>query len=737
MTAITYRTEARVSVLRGPGSCGKTTELVRRALEAARACAEGDDAGRGVLVLAPSRTAADELGARLRARAGEGVAVVDLATAEGLAGAGAGERHGARVTVTTPRALALRVLDAPEAFAATGRRARLMTDVEGTFLLEDLLVTGKRPHRLREMLKFLERGWTELREGEDGWLVTGEEEGLQALVKDRLGLLQSLHPAEVGAACVRYLAGDADALARWGFGRVFVDDMRSMCRASQVLACMVAREGLTVTWDPDAALRGEDPYPYARGLGELLAANDGCEVVDLRVSHASAAVRGVLENLLTAPFMRDAPSVEYVRDASPRDDVPADATALPRTSSVARHVVASESDGGLVVPEAPAAGEGGRAEGQGAPAGPEVLVAPALDDEMAQVTDAVRAAMTSGAGAATLDDAARSVFVAVPGDAWALRVGRALDEAGIANSVVLARQPIGGDVRDLDRCRSARAAELLELVADEEDALAWRCWCGFGDHLTRSAAFADLAHAAADSGAGLVAELRALAGRQGAGERLAADAAQVARLAWRGQAAVERCRDLRGADLLRAVAREALAVGAPAAGAAAPDADPARDLDLDAAELAATLERLLGGVSPDEDATALAARLRDAVTCPRFAAGGVRVGGLDALIGQTPDTLVFAGMANGLIPPRAMFDLTEAMADEQDRMREQLVRRLYAACSAARTRIVCSTFAQASVEQSERLRLDTTRVRLARTGRVCDVSRSVCVDYMSGAQAIR
>ena len=50
----------------------------------------------------------------------------------------------------------------------------------------------------------------------------------------------------------------------------------------------------------------------------------------------------------------------------------------------------------------------------------------------------------------------------------------------------------------------------LNLVADPNDATAWRCWCGFGDHLLNSAAFASLrkqglslaeALAAVDSGA--------------------------------------------------------------------------------------------------------------------------------------------------------------------------------------------------------------------------------------------
>ncbi|MEI3548844.1 MAG: hypothetical protein V8Q09_11215 [Adlercreutzia sp.] len=49
-----------------------------------------------------------------------------------------------------------------------------------------------------------------------------------------------------------------------------------------------------------------------------------------------------------------------------------------------------------------------------------------------------------------------------------------------------------GDYRDLARCAPARLLTALALAADPSDALAWRCWCGFGDYLANSAAFADL-----------------------------------------------------------------------------------------------------------------------------------------------------------------------------------------------------------------------------------------------------
>ena len=75
------------------------------------------------------------------------------------------------VTVTTPRALALDVLSDAEAMRWSGREPRLLTAYEELFLLEDMKACGLRPKRLREMLKFFYRSWTELADDDPNWLV--------------------------------------------------------------------------------------------------------------------------------------------------------------------------------------------------------------------------------------------------------------------------------------------------------------------------------------------------------------------------------------------------------------------------------------------------------------------------------------------------------------------------------------------------------------------------------------
>ena len=87
------------------------------------------------------------------------------------------ERAGvAGVVPTTPMALA------QEGLAGAGvPRAHRLASFEETFFLEDMRVTGMAPRRLREMLKFFYRNWTEL--------AGGAEDDVNALEGIRAGKL--------------------------------------------------------------------------------------------------------------------------------------------------------------------------------------------------------------------------------------------------------------------------------------------------------------------------------------------------------------------------------------------------------------------------------------------------------------------------------------------------------------------------------------------------------------------
>ncbi|MEI3548843.1 MAG: hypothetical protein V8Q09_11210 [Adlercreutzia sp.] len=114
----------------------------------------------------------------------------------------------ARATVTTPRAVALELLGTEEGRAFSGRAGRLVTPVEMGFIMEDMKTCGLKNRRLKEMLKFFYRNWTELAEDADGqgdWLLAGEETEVHSLLKDILDFTGGILEPEVAAMAVRYL----------------------------------------------------------------------------------------------------------------------------------------------------------------------------------------------------------------------------------------------------------------------------------------------------------------------------------------------------------------------------------------------------------------------------------------------------------------------------------------------------------------------------------------------------
>ena len=153
-------------LIEGGVGCGKTAALITRVATLLEDGAAPED----MLVLTATPDAARVLAARL-------IEVV-------------GERGGA-VEVTCTRDVALGMLASEEGRAFSGRAGRLVTPVELGFIMEDMKVSGLKQRRLREMLKFFYRNWTELAGGaddDDRWLIPGEEADTHALLKDVLRL---------------------------------------------------------------------------------------------------------------------------------------------------------------------------------------------------------------------------------------------------------------------------------------------------------------------------------------------------------------------------------------------------------------------------------------------------------------------------------------------------------------------------------------------------------------------
>lgn len=618
---------AATRIVGGVGT-GKTQELINRAVEALTQGAKAAD----VLVLCATPQAALAFKARLDAAA----EAADVSAAD--------------VAVTTPRALALDVMGDAEAVRWSGREPRLLTDYEKLFLLEDMKVSGLRPKRLREMLKFFYRSWTELADDDENWLLAGEESNIHELVKANLALTRSILEPELGNLAVNYLRSHAGARDAHAFAHVFVDDYQRISKASQLLAGLVARESLTVAGDRVACVEVYDSYPYAAGLDEFMDAHAGAADVELTECRTCAAGAQAAAKLLADPAVE---SVAF----QPADNAAAGAT--------------------------------------------EVLDFPEPENEFVGVAKRVADAVAEGVSPA-------DVVVAVPNGIWARNITKALLAAKVPAHILTDRQPMRGDIRDNARCVPAHVLTALDLVANPENALAWRCWCGYNDWLANSSAIANLRTYAGEHNEGLVAALRdVLGGAQavGTGEiDHVVGAKRVADAHAAGLFVIEAAAGLEGSALLDKLAE--LVTGE--AGATAP-----------------AVVRSLCLASENNSAAAMAARFRARLLAPTIdAADAVQVVPYDQVAGLSPKMLVVAGFVAGFIPCREYYDSAEMPLDKQEREHEKDVRRVYALAGKASQKLVVSRFGMTDLETAGRLKLHIGRIRLQNGTRMCIIPPS-------------
>lgn len=628
------------ALIEGGVGCGKTAALIARVATFLEDGAAPED----MLVLAATPDAARVLGARLTEAAGE---------------------RGAAIEVTCAREVALGLLASEEGRAFSGRAGRLVTPLELGFIMEDMKTSGLKQRRLREMLKFFYRNWTELAGGaddDDRWLIPGEEADTHALLKDVLRFTGGILEPEAAAMAVRFLLACPEVLASAQRTHVLVDDYQMHSRASQHLANLLARDSVTVAADPTAVVEVFDSYPYGEGIGEFTQANEGCKRVVLSESRACASAARAANHLRTSLDAGAAPSDTETEGAS--------FTALEAADPAA---------------------------------------------EMAAVADAVQVALEAGTNPS-------SIYILAFHPAWERRIARALEARGIAAALPIRGRVAAGDYRDLDRCAPARLLTALALVADPTDALAWRAWCGFGDYLANSAAFADMRAEGETQGKGLVAMLEKVAvaapeeGFPGTGIGRILDAYRA------GRALVERLQGLEGNELIGALA----------------DA-----LDLSAEErertvqLASALTAPEPGVNAPSDARAMIARARQRMNAPVFETteGHVLIGDSAHLTGLTPATLVLCGFVNGFFPTRDFFDATVTTPDKQKLVRATDTRRLYAAAGKATQRLAASWFTSIGLVEAETLKLEIGRVKLRRGERIAVTAPSIYLaDIDPGAE---
>ena len=480
---------------------------------------------------------------------------------------------------------------------------------------------------------------------------------MHTLLKDNLALTRSIVEPEAGNLAVNYLRGHAGAVAAHSFAHVLVDDYQRISKASQLLAGLMATETLTIAGDRTACVQVYDSYPYAAGLDEFMDAHEGAEDIELSACHACAAGASGAAKLLADPAMQ----------------------------SIAFHAAEDIVAGQTVV-----------------------LESPLPEDEFGAVARFVAEAVAAGTNPA-------DIVVATPNGVWSRNMVKALLAAKVPAQALTDRQPVRGDIRDNERCVPAHVLTALDLVAGPENALAWRCWCGYGDWLANSSALANLRAYADEHDKGLVEALRdaqngALAANEGDADHIVG-AQRVGAAYEAGLALIESAAGLEGTALLDKLAE--LITGQE--GATAPG-------------IVSTL--CLG--EQDNSAAAMAERFRNRLLAPRIdSASAVQVVPYDQVAGLSPKVLIISGFVNGFIPCREYFDSAEMPLDKQEKEHAKDARRVYAMAGKASEQLVVSRFTTTSLETAGVMKLHIGRIRLQDGKRMCAIEPSDFIEQLA------
>lgn len=582
-----------------------------------------------------------------------------------------GDEAARALRVSTARAEELALIQAPGAREFLCRGTRLLNVPEERVFMEDMQACGVKRRRLREMLRFFWRSLCDLDDRDPSWLVSQEERRVLSFARAHLGFMGAVHPAEVANLACGYLEGCPGVLGAARVPHVVVDDYQCLSRASQLFVNLLAARSLTVACDSVVATQAEDPYPYLGGFDELALT---CTGEKARAS-----------------------SFEVV--GTERSRQPAD---LARATGLAGALGAPRPAKEVVGCEAPAVG-GLSAVAHGHMPSIAVRAAAFPADEFALVAEQVGQWLACGVDA-------ESIYVAVPNDGWGRGVRAALGRAGVPTGFVGRGGPVDADVRRLDRCVDALAYEALRLVADPADACAWRCWCGMGEPLAGSYAFEVLRARAEAAGCTFVEALADLCDEEGEPKSdLPGSILPLAHRYAAGRELIGACASVAGEELLCAVVERV-----PGARAGLADGPASRAKVLAGA----------WGVGPDDTAPRIVARVDRAAEAPEFARDAVRVGSMEALLGQVATHVVLCGCVNGILPPHACFDLEEALPDEQAKLYARAMARLYGVLGVASQQLVVTYFTRIALEDAERLDLKIDRIAYDRGRRVSHVSPS-------------
>lgn len=117
------------------------------------------------------------------------------------------EMRDSAIEAVTVRDFAFSHIDPELARARQGRPVQVLDALDETVLFEDMKVTGAKPSRLREILKFFYRSISESKLGDESWIATAEEAVIYRRLMKNLAVREAILECEIAPCALASFEG--------------------------------------------------------------------------------------------------------------------------------------------------------------------------------------------------------------------------------------------------------------------------------------------------------------------------------------------------------------------------------------------------------------------------------------------------------------------------------------------------------------------------------------------------
>jgi DNA helicase II / ATP-dependent DNA helicase PcrA len=345
-----------------------------------------------------------------------------------------------RVDATTLHSLSFKVLSFGGVWKVMGRNPRPLLTFEERFLLEDIKTASASKFGIRECrerLRALSAAWARLQTDEPGHKQDADDVWFAREVLEWLKLHRAMLLDELVPEAYRFLRANPASPVRLAYDYVLVDEYQDLNRAEQALVDVIAAQGkTTVVGDEDQSIYSFR-YANPEGIATYHTTHAGTHDLQLEVCRRCPAVVVETANSLISNNLGRTPRALKTHADKPRGDL----------SVVQWRTREHEAEG---------------------------------------IAAFVRDRISSGRYAPG------DVLILAPQWNCAQELFEAIGRIKIPVHSAFGNEMFAGQPSDREGCTAQEAITLLTLLADKEDLVALRCWCGFGSATLASAGWREV-----------------------------------------------------------------------------------------------------------------------------------------------------------------------------------------------------------------------------------------------------